>query len=557
MLKKILRGSDAYQWLPLARQLWNKMPEGKKSYRFPNVYIDLAKGIVNYIRIRTTEVKEDAICLFATYTYDEQGHYSVSIWRVDMRGNLTILTVPGESIQKPLSGTVGDIKCGRFNHDNPSEFIFCIEDTPPQPSVIDHVEGTYRTCLLVEESKANQNYYKITADFKNMTISCNLLSSEQYYHYYYFKDYYDSCNSYFLPGSWELRWQFEYGQGEESYNKSNILDMFVSNGGLTKLLKTTDYQYQWWPVINRDDNKRGRQIITSSITYEGGGSFLLEQTDRYKYFYRKWTGTQYVYGEEFTESRNYILNVEGTKVISPSAFIYAKNNAGDAPHVQIGSTAHGVFTNLVIPYRQSLGSRSGNHPIYPSVTLLRDSGIAATINARFIETFSWGYNDFSSYTLWIGSFADPLQGNTDLFKSTNTFLAGFPNPFKPSQYFGVWISDAPDFGYGGLGWSQPPIWDGFYVIPFSKWNADLDDWSDVIPVRHENYAPFLLNHYFRDIIILPTLPFEGFYTYGASVFADYGADILWDIALIQTKGSDIYVNGDFKSSVDKTRLKLK
>lgn len=567
MFKKILLGSDAYQYLPLARRLWNKMPEGKRSYRFPGVYIDLAKGITNYVRIRVDELEKQAICLFATYMYDGLGGYSVSIWRVDMKGNLTMLTIPGVSIA-PLPDTAMSIRCGRFNHDNPSEFVLCIEETPPEPTVVNVVPGVYRACLVDKVSKAYQQFYKIVADFESMRITSSLIEKKQFYDYYYISDLSSDCNTYYAPGSWELRWHYQKGKGKEEYTRENILDMFVNDHGIFRLLKSTDYKYQWNPCDEWDtslfetppnNSIRGRENVFTKIYYEGGAtSFILEDTDRFKYTYRSYTGTQYVYGEKFIEGRNYIIDLQGCKVINQNSFIYVLNKAEDVAHVKICSTEHGVFTELTIPYVQALGTRSGNIPIYPSVTLLKDQGISATINARFVETFSWGRNDFFSYTLWIGSYADPLKGNSSIFENNNTFLTGFPNPFKEDQYLGIWYSDAPDFGYGGLGWSYPPIWDGFFCLPFSKWDGNLKGWQDVSPVKIKGYAPSLPNHYFNDLLIIPKQPFKGFYTKGAEVFADYGADILLDLAIIQTRNDEIYVNGDEKTeSVDKSRLKLK
>jgi len=567
MFKKILLGSSAYQYLPLARRLWNKMPEGKKSYRFPGVYIDLAKGAANYVRIRADEIKRDAICLYATYTYNIWGEYSVSIWRVDMRGNLDILTIPGKSITT-LVGMVTDIKCGRFNHDNPSEFILCIQDTPPSPTTVNYVPGKYRPCLTDSESKANQRFFKISVDFDSMRITCDLIKTIQYYNYYRQSDLSSDCNVYYLPGSWELRWHYQRGSGIEEYFKDSILDMFVDNSGIRRLLEATKYKYTWKPcgLWNMDtqsspppESKRGHETIFTRVYFEGGDDgFVLEDTDREKYTYKVFTGTQYKFGEKFIESSNYLVDVVGCKIINSQDFIYAKNDANDKAHVEIGATGHGKFVELIIPYVPALGTRSGNRPIYPSITLLKDRGISTTINARFIETFSWGRNDFSSYTLWIGSYADPLKGNSSIFENNNTFLTGFPNPFKEDQYLGVWYSDAPDFGYGGLGWSYPPIWDGFFTLPFSSWDGDLKGWQDVKPVEIKDYALSLPNHYFNNFIIIPKILFRGFYIKGAEVFADYGADILLDVTIIQTKNDEIYVNGDEKTkSVDKNRLKLK
>jgi len=575
MLKKILFGSKAYEYLPLARHLWNKMPEGKKSYRFSGVYIDLAKGINNYIRIRTVEAKEEAICLFATYKYDMFANYSLSIWRVDLHGNLDILLLPDTSIRKIKNGHPGDVACGRFNHDNPSEFILCIQDSSVFYTTLNYVEGTYRDCLEDVRGEAYQYFFKVLCDFKSMTINCSQMTKIKYYDYYSHFGCYPDCNIYYPPGSWEFRWSSEKCEGEKSWTRDSIFDIFVNNDGIKRLLSSTYYMYQWNPVQQRwnipqqetppSESRRGHEVIRRFIHYEGGNQISLEDTDRYSYSYRKWGGDSYYFGWKFIDPQNLIQDVYNCKVINSKAFVYFRNDIGDSAHVQIRVTDSkygdsGVLANLTVPYEPKYYGREhgGNYPVYPTITLLRDEGISLTIDARFVSLFSWAFHDFLSYSFWVGSFADSLEDNNSLFESHNTWLTGFPNPFNKKEYFGIWYSDVPDFGNGGLGWSDPYFWDGFFCIPFSSWDAKISGWHEIRPVKKENFAPSLLSPYFRNTIIVPTRPFKGFYAKGSEPTADWDANILLDATVVQSKNGKVYVNGDMKkNSVDKTKLQIK
>ena len=607
MVKKILYGDDAHNYIGLARHLWKQLKEGKKVYNVGDATIELQKGDFNYIRIRAKGKPETNILLCALYRWEGEKLY-FEFWRVLNSGNIDIIILPQESITG--SQDISEVLCGRFNLSNPLEFIVYLKHNNLIMTIQDESYHYYNS-PRIDKALCNYDYrqtrmvdiFHIQLDFESMTAFANKSSS--YYefeenHWINTKPQCDNIN----PDDWHTIYGF-YVWWERAHVRKNlhkkikyVFDIYA-DGGIQEAYISMEKQQTWYNIWSDPWNPMGetygecppsgpntnfwgepdpawkpnprvREYLHSELIYNKY-KLILEDTNRIYCLQMHDNGLYIDYDIlNVSGNRNFDYSVDGVRVLNKDQifFVYYKNEQDGKLYPYINGYGNLDEANVSYDYpKQCVESvnpyasyesdvyKYCSHPyqwvIFPSISLLRKNDIVFCWDIRFIKTFSYWMNAFESESKGHGSIVK-VKDNYEKYES---FILAFQDPFKPEWYRGILVVDDADYGYGGLGWSNPLFYGGPYFLPFTRWK----DLQTPHFITRKNFAPGLSNAFYRNKLIIPIQNKNGFFIgrYGTPPGikdALAGSLVFQDMVLLQTNDKKWYINGEDLKSVDEKKL---
>ena len=532
MPRLFFNNSDALSYLGLAKKLLSQMSPGKKTVRIDSVTISLSKGDIDCIRITSEKPSTKAYLLIGLYHI---GDTVFSFWKVDYKGNVEIMSIPKANIDNST------FLCGAFDLADPS--IVYLAFRHASDVLKDWSVSAICTCESEYETKGYCFTYKLTLDFKNQRIDVTNHDKFLVEHSYRYDNRWSFCNHYL--SCWSDSATMKYPYGKEYYLERRISDIYAEGGSIQYLYKEEREEYEYYHVdTNTWDEQydpnvevKGIKTIVKQIKF-GSSGIMLENSNLTYYVNANDTGVG-VHWDIITfdePSIFRVVNVEDCKSLSRDEFIYAYHPPNDKTLMTVGTNKQIYQANIRVPYLKDRRGRLQGYTILPSVALKRKSGKSSVVtNLRYISYYSWAWLIFDSESIFKWSQIEDKH-------SQGRYLLGFSHPKDEDKFFGIEVSDAPDYGYGGLAWSNPLYWDGFYLLPFTTW--DKHTLGNIKWYKRKDYGMLLPNPLFRDCLVVPKSSYLGFYTFPRDAPGDFGARSIIDLVVLLKVDNKWYINGD-------------
>jgi len=601
------------QWEGYATQYAKSLPENFITTFRPSSDVEITiNKPAEYISIRALAKKEDALhSRFLYYITDGSLEFhSLAVTLVDEFGNSQTASI--ELYYNLMKDLQLSFVTAKFDISKPDDiYILC-----QRYKTISNINEHYRNAdthtdwsYVLGESHIELYLYK-TQLFKNkkgmiyLTAPQFVASAESPYIYNYSKSncivwhtgIYDS-----EPYTWEM----------DSHTKScnySIKDMLVDNGQVSLLYSYTYYQYDFtgqvsialwgsWTGDTHELYKEGYNSTTGlSLNTSGHDYIYIDKTPTLCY----WTET---FGYHYSFDIN-TASCEGLKV--PICYINKNKDyllACSDYRVDSGTYECGMYFALGGTDTKTSGKTSYSHydfkpkrpfyfatndgrrvydikedvykykyrkdnfevlisdddiwgimnssPVYPIIRNGNNYSIA--LNIRFDIDFSYARLSFIfEHFDFASRMSDDPNGLIEKFKD---FYVGYPkqDTSKMTKYRGMYLADWLDFGYGGLSWSNPIWYDGFFIFPFVSLLYDKEGKRYHYVMKKVKPNNFWWYPSINNYVVFPTQPFQGTYIQRYYFVDITGAKFMCDSAMIdydKQKGiwyyNDIPLNRDIK-----------